>query len=106
MLHPVSRIPREVLVVVNKVGFDGRSLLNWLFVSTTNPLTREMLSRDVVSRCATKVLMHLKNEFSRNRCNLGHYGRLRDFEILRQKIMSSFNMSFDKFDKFKKLKKV
>jgi hypothetical protein len=77
MLQPVSHIPREVLLVVDKIGFDARHLLAWMARSSANPLTREPLEHDVRRLCLDKAVTFLRSEQRRISNRKGYFSRKR-----------------------------
>ena len=77
MLQPVSHIPREVLLVVDKIGFDSRHLLAWMARSSANPLTRAPLQHDVKKLCLDKAVMFLRREQKRISNRKGYFSRKR-----------------------------
>ena len=77
MLQPVSHIPREVLLVVDKIGFDSRHLLVWMAKSNVNPLTRRPLSHDVKKLCVDKAVTFLRCEHRRTSTKRGYFSRKR-----------------------------
>lgn len=77
MLQPVSRIPREVLVVLDNMGFDSRHLLAWMTRSDSHPLTREAFADDVKKLCLDKVVSFLRLEQKRTSNRKGYFSRKR-----------------------------
>lgn len=76
MLQPVSRIPRSLLIVMDKVAFDCRYLLIWLKRSNVHPLSRAELPKGIRKKCLKKVKMFLK--YQQNKCpKKGFYSRRR-----------------------------
>ena len=77
MLQPVSRIPRGLLVVIDRQGFDSRHLLAWMTRSNSHPLTRDKFPDDVKKMCLDKAIMFLRSEQKRISNRKGYFSRKR-----------------------------
>lgn len=77
LFEPVRLIPRDVLVVVDEVGFDCRSFLTWMTKSSTHPLTRERVPDSFKIRCISSAVVFLERENRRNSNRKGFFSRKR-----------------------------
>jgi len=75
MLDPIKMIPRDVLIVMNDIGFDCRHLLSWIKKSNSHPLTRGPILDSDKKSCFDRVINFLENEIKRNSNRKGFFSR-------------------------------
>ena len=61
-LVPISEIPRDLLVIVDEIGYCATGLCKWTLRSNRDPLTRKKLPDDIRNLCVSKIQSFLISE--------------------------------------------